>query len=74
MSEIVTIRGNQFKSKAFADMDFDKFKTLYEKQMPYKRIAPRDRESALKEDYEKLTGNKPGKRERKTYKETKESE
>lgn len=51
-------------------MPFDEFKKRYEKQVPWKKIDPRDREKALKEDYEKLTGNKPGKRERKTYKES----
>lgn len=69
-----TVRGVKFRKKALAEMSFDEFKKRYEKQVPWKKIAPRDREKALKEDFEKLTGNKPGKRERKTYKETKESE
>ena len=64
------IRGIKFRKKSFANMPFDEFKKRYEKQVPWKKIDPRDREKALKEDYEKLIGNKPGKRERKTYKES----
>ncbi len=67
MSEFLTIRGVKFRKKAFAKWSFESFKATFEKQVPYKKIDPRYREAALKEDFEKLTGNKPGKREKKTF-------
>lgn len=66
MSEYVRIRGTQFRKEGFKNVSFEHFKNAFEKKNPYKKIDPRNREKALKEDYEKLTGNKPGRRERKT--------